>query len=240
MLKGNSKCKKIVDLIVKLSFIIIIVGGLASHIVALVIKNTMKVDLNTIFVSALFLIAYILTEKIYQNKFQFIPDIYYYITVLFAYLSVFLGSYLNFYEKIEWWDTMLHFSSGILIGLVSIIVVSLLITYFFAEINTKQKLLVVVIIGMLASLSCAVFWEFYEYFIDAILDWNMQRGIIVDNSLPLDDQILPYLRPSGRLLDTALTDTMQDMALATIGSLIALGIAYWPLKGAITKNNELE
>ncbi len=236
----KSKYKKICDIIVKLSFILIIVGGIISNILAYIIRHDLTIDYSMIFITSLFLLAYIITEKLYKDKLKFIPDIYYYVTVIFAYFAVFLGSYLNFYEMINWWDTMLHFSSGILLGLVSIIIISLIITTFFGEIDNKKKLLIVSIIGMLASLSFAVFWEFYEYMIDLVFDWDMQRGLTIDDTAPLEGQLKPYIRPSGRFIDPALTDTMKDMALATAGALVAVTLAYWPLSKVISRNERIK
>ena len=36
-------------------------------------------------------------------------------TVVFIYLSIYLGSLRNYYERFSYWDTILHFQSGILL-----------------------------------------------------------------------------------------------------------------------------
>ncbi len=179
----------------------------------------------TIFVTLIFLGGYLISKKIYENKLSFIPDSYYYIAMIFAYLALFLGSYLNFYEKITWWDTMLHFASGILLGLLSIIIVSYIISHRFATYKSKRDIIILICIGVLLSMSIAVFWEFYEYTYDYIVDGNMQRSVIVEDSSTFDAS--PYLRPSGRFVDPGLQDTIKDQFLATIGAFVAGIYSYY-------------
>lgn len=173
----------------------------------------------TLIVSSIFLGIYIFTRHIFKGKFSHIPDQFYYIAMLFAYFSTYLGSYLNFYEAFSWWDDALHFSSGILIGLLSIIIVSYTIGNRFGKYKTKGDIIFLIIIGGLLSLSVAVFWEFYEFAYDYFVDGNMQRGLIVED---YDIGNVPVvLRPSGRLVGQDLLDTMNDMFLATAGAIIA-------------------
>lgn len=213
----------------------IIIGGFAFVIamsVAAIIYgnitdkfNDLSVLYNNIFITLLFLGVYLLVTRFYNEKLAFIPPSYYYIAMIFAYLAIFLGSYLNFYEYIPWWDTMLHFSSGILLGLLSIILVSYIISNRFGKYKSNRDILIIVCIGVLVSMSIAVFWEFYEISYDYITDGNMQRSLIIEN--PSEFDVESYLRPSGRFVDPGLMDTMKDQFLATAGALIAGVYSYF-------------
>ncbi len=214
----KSNFAKISNIIILSGFSIILISNIVLAII--IDSNESKSEIyQSIAVSTLFLITYILSKQIYKNRFSIIPETYYYITMLFGFLSVYLGSYLNFYEAIFWWDTMLHFSSGILLGLLSIIIVSFVISNNFGEYKNKRDIITLVVIGVLLSMSLAIFWEFYEFTYDYILDGNMQRGIIIENAENFDPT--PYMRASGRFVDPGLTDTMKDMFLATTGAFIA-------------------
>ncbi len=207
-----------------------IIGAFSLAIILLIASITFNVYTNnkdaniseqvvTLIVSTLFLITYIFTRHIFKDKFSYIPDQYYYIAMLFAYFSTYLGSYLNFYEAFSWWDDALHFSSGILIGLFSIILVSYTIGNRFGKYKTKSDIVFLIIIGGLLSLSVAVFWEFYEFSYDHFTDGNMQRGLIVEDYNIENSGVV--LRESGRLVGDDLRDTMNDMFLATAGAFIA-------------------
>lgn len=175
-------------------------------------------------VSILFLMLYILGRKFYAEHLNTLPQLYYYITMLFTVLSVYLGSYLDFYEKFIWWDAMLHFVSGILLGLFSIIIVSFFVRKRFGRTRTRGDILTLVIIGVLVSISVSVFWEFYEYLYDYIADGNMQTSVIIKDVENYD--FSKHIRKSGRFVDPGLTDTMKDQFLAVVGSIIAGFYSY--------------
>ncbi len=207
-----------------------IIGAFSLAIILIIVSmiyniSTNNEDVNiaeqvvTLIVSTLFLGIYILTRHIFKDKFSYIPDQYYYIAMIFAYFSTYLGSYLNFYEAFGWWDDALHFSSGVLIGLLSIIVVSYTIGNRFGKYKSKGDIIFLIIIGGLLSLSVAVFWEFYEFSYDHFMDGNMQRGLIVESYDISQEDIV--LRESGRYVGADLLDTMNDMFLATAGAVIA-------------------
>ncbi len=232
MEKEISKFGKFSNRFIIGAFSLVIVLLIASISYNLITKNA---DSNTaeqvvtLIISSLFLATYILTRHIFKDKFYFIPDQYYYIAMLFAYFATYLGSYLNFYEAFSWWDDALHFTSGILIGLFSIILVSFTIGNRFGKYKSKGDIVYLIVIGVLLSLSVAVFWEFYEFSFDYIADGNMQRGTIVETKNIADADVL--MRESGRIVGLDLMDTMNDMFLATSGAIIAGIYSYFHFAG---------
>ncbi len=195
-------------------------------------------NLNITIVSLFFIIAYKLFNKIYKQKLSYIQPIYFYVTMFFGYLSLFLGSFLNFYEKFEWWDTLLHFSSGILIGFVCIVLVAVFIARLFDHVDSKHDIIFIICVGILSSMAFAIFWEFYEFAFDYFADGNMQRSIIIDSTKSLESQLAQHIRPSGRFIDPGLKDTIKDMFLATVGAFIAGAIAYPMLNKSLRENIE--
>lgn len=229
--KKETAISKYSNMIIIGTFSFVIILSLILNFYGLFVKGQMIVGFDVTLVTILFLVFYVKTKKLFHDKFSFLSPNYYYITMFFAFLAVFLGSYLNFYEMIPWWDTMLHFSSGILLGLVSIIAVTAFIIKNFDDIDSQIDIVFIVVVGILVSISYAVFWEFYEFCYDYIVfGGNMQRSIIVNLELPMEsqfDQLSPYIRASGRYIDEGLMDTMKDMFLATIGAMIAGVYAYF-------------
>ncbi len=228
MENNNSKFGKISNRFIISAFslaIVLIIISIAYNIYTNNQDANISEQVVTLIVSTLFLSIYVFTRHIFKGKFSYIPDQFYYIAMIFAYFSTYLGSYLNFYEAFTWWDDALHLSSGVLIGLFSIIVVSYVIGHRFGKYKTKSDILFLIITGCLLSLSAAILWEFYEFSYDYIVDGNMQRGVIVEdiNNFNLEEN----MRPSGRIVGQDLKDTMNDMFLATIGALIAGIYSYY-------------
>ncbi len=182
---------------------------------------------SLIIADIIFILLFHYTEKLYHNKITFIPQSYYYVAMLFAFFSTYLGSLQNYYERFDWWDNVLHLTSGVLIGFLSIVLVNLVLDNYIDHFPNKQDLLVIVVVGVLCAISVGVFWEFYEYAFDYLADGNMQRSIYFtgDNA----NQFMQYVRPSGRFIDPGLSDTMYDLFLATVGAIFAGVVSYLQL-----------
>lgn len=118
--------------------------------------------------------------------------------VTFVFLSVFLGSLYNYYEKFALWDGILHFQSGLLLGTVGFLVIYLL--------NSGNKKKLVMSAGFVAffavcfSLAMSVFWEIFEYAADTWFGYTMQ--------------------------ESGLPDTMSDLVINGIGAIIVAILGY--------------
>lgn len=118
--------------------------------------------------------------------------------VTFVFTTLFLGSLQDYYEKFALWDGVLHFQSGILLGIVGFVLV-----YTLNEQSTKKIYLSPGFISFFAvtfSLAVSVVWEIYEYTFDILLGYNMQ--------------------------ESGLPDTMGDMIVNAIGALIVGLLGY--------------
>ena len=118
---------------------------------------------------------------------------------LFIFAAQVLGEMRGFYDKFPWWDTMLHMTSGIILGLVGFLFVYLLNEKGDANVNLSPVL--VVIFAFCFAITMGVFWEFFEFGADRLFGYNMQRF-----RMPWED---------------GLVDTMGDLLVDTIGAIIA-------------------
>ncbi len=210
--------KKYSDKILKGGFSLIIFTILITNAITFVLGRGFH-TIDTLVMTILFLTAYLYSEKLFINKASMVPPSFFYISMIFGFFSTFLGSYLNFYELFEFWDDLLHFISGILLGILCIIIITYVITKRFGVISRPIDILAMVVFGVLISISIAVFWEFYEFAFDYLFDGNMQRSIIVTDVNSFD--FTPYIRPSGRFMDPGLLDTMGDFLQAVAGAILA-------------------
>lgn len=82
-----------------------------------------------------------------------------------------LGQFMNFYEKVPFWDKCLHFYG------------SFVITYFFYQILTKKSRFWdefpgAVLMAFLLGVFSGVLWEIAEFITDEILPgYNTQKGL---------------------------------------------------------------
>jgi len=118
---------------------------------------------------------------------------------LFIFAAQVLGEMSDFYERIPWWDTMLHTTSGVILGLSGFLFVYLLNEKGDANVNLSPVF--VVVVAFCFALTLGVFWEFFEYGADRLLGYNMQK-----------------FRMPGQ---DGLVDTMQDLIVDAIGALVA-------------------
>lgn len=129
--------------------------------------------------------------------------------VIFIILAQFLGSVVNLYNKVWWYDLFAHFLSGVLTAILSLVVLN-----WFGVYKEKNKwfnfLFIISFTLMVASI-----WEFMEFGADTFFGMNVQHS-----------------------LDTGVRDTMEDMLIAFLGSLI-VSISYL-VENKVKKNGFLK
>lgn len=117
---------------------------------------------------------------------------------IFIFATQWLGTYLRFYDFFVWWDIMLHFTSGILLGYVGVLFMFCIDKENMQKNNIKLSILM--LFAFLTSVSGAVFWEIIEFLSDTFLGSNTQLG--------------------------SLQDTMEDMIFGTLGAIVFIIYLY--------------
>jgi len=157
-----------------------------------------NMEFESAFLTALIFVG-ILIPSLLNKKFNFsIPfEIDVFIGV-FVYLTLFLGSLNDYYEKFHWWDKVLHFKSGFLLGILGFSVIYILNYNKVKKINLSPGF--ISFFSVCFSLSISVVWEIYEYVMDTYFGYTMQAG--------------------------GLKDTMGDLVVNGVGAIIVATIAY--------------
>lgn len=156
------------------------------------------------------------TSYIEKNRKINIPDVLEVVITLFIYAGIFLSNQFNLYYKFWWWDDLLHFFSGIIIGFIGFIVIYLINHNYSMDISP----LLVAFFTFTFAVTLGVFWEIGEFALDALLGHDHQKW-----GLPPDSFLLgkPY-QGSG------LRDTMSDLIVDCLGALITSFITYFAYK----------
>lgn len=108
--------------------------------------------------------------------------------LVFIFIAEVLGSVIHFYDYISWYDSFVHYISGILTALLGLILL-----VYFDKYSTKSlafNILFIISITLMVA-SC---WELFEFASDNIFGYNAQR-----------------------VIETGVTDTMKDIICALLG-----------------------
>lgn len=107
-----------------------------------------------------------------------------FIFLIYIFLAQFLGEIGDFFNKVSFWDTMLHLLSAFYFTLIGYIIVYL--TVYKKETEKQVSLLFASLFAFSFSNTIGIFWEIFEYLVDIIFDFNMQKSGLVDT---MDDLI---------------------------------------------------
>src|SRR4051812_2076212 len=132
-----------------------------------------------------------------------LPPEFQLVAAAFIFLSLFLGSALDFYYRFWWWDLILHAASGFLLGIIGFLALYVL--------NQTDRLPAGMtpafrcFFGVTFAVTLGVLWEIFEFVMDSA--WpglNMQSN------------------------ETGVRDTMVDLIVDTAGAVVigVMGYAY--------------
>ncbi|WP_299832197.1 hypothetical protein [uncultured Roseobacter sp.] len=117
-------------------------------------------------------------------------------TTLFFFASIFLGEAFDFYERLWWWDLALHGFSAIGFGLIGFLFVFML----FEGDRFAAPPSAIAFVTFCVAMTIGAIWEIFEFGMDQIFGLNMQKS--------------------------GLLDTMGDLMINAVGSLIASVTGY--------------
>lgn len=132
-----------------------------------------------------------------EHKYKIkLPIDYVFVLVAFIYMSMFLGSVYEAYERIFWWDVMLHITSGIVLSFAAYLI--LYIMHMNKRLMTTPFLIALLTFSF--GLAFGAVWEIFEFTMDSVFATNMQRN--------------------------GLDDTMWDLIVDGAGALLVALIGY--------------
>jgi uncharacterized membrane protein YjdF len=148
---------------------------------------TLSKILTVLCILPLIMVPYLLDKiKVYHMD-EFLILFYY----LFLLLALVMGSVLNFYYKIWWFDLFAHFISGFMTSIIAFILLK-----ENKLVNKKYKWFGFLFILMFV-VSIAAFWEYFEFVCDKLFHGNAQW------------------------VETGVDDTMTDMLIASFAGLLS-------------------
>jgi len=144
---------------------------------------------------ALVLIATFLIDYI-NKKHHKISSLITSMIYTYCLFSLVIGNMWDFYDKLEWWDLLMHILSGVILGTIGNIILD--------KKKGEVKLPIMVRFLFIVGIACigGVVWEMYEF--------------IIDSLFKLDTQLVKTY---------GISDTMWDLILDFIGG-VGVGIFF--------------
>ena len=174
-----------------------------------------RADYSLMLVQCLLGVIVMHIPTLLAKKFRFhLPMLLYSLYIVFLYCAIFLGEIRSFYYLVPHWDVILHSMSSFMAGLFGVMVIQILNRD--EHIVFKLSPFFVAMFSFCFAVAIGSVWEIYEFSFDGLLGLNMQKFLLADGT-PL----------VGR---AALTDTMKDIIVDTIGAFLASCIGYFAVK----------
>ena len=214
-------------------------------VIAMMILQLMNRNYENVFLCVLTLVLLVAPSFIQITFKVELPTLLEIIILVFIFSAEILGEISEFYLMFPFWDTVLHTLNGFLMAAIGFSMVDLL----NRSENVKFDLspLFLAIVAFCFSMTIGVLWEFFEFGMDQIAGYDMQKDTVVHmiRSVTLDPEgrNVPYVisgitetAVNGAelgYLDIGLIDTMQDLIVNFIGAFIfsIIGFLYVKNRG---------
>ena len=223
---------------------------LRLSVIGVMIAQFLNGNFENVLLCVLTLFLFIL-PSLFERKLHIdLPDTLEIIILLFIYAAEILGEIRSFYITFEYWDTMLHTMNGFLCAAIGFALVDILNRSERVSLNLSPFF--VAIVAFCFSMTIGVLWEFFEFFMDHVVLFDMQKDTVIHtiSTVNLDpnqgthavvirdiqDVILVLGDGStralglGGYLDVGIIDTMQDLFVNFIGAVVFSTIGYFYVK----------
>lgn len=152
-----------------------------SLLVATLIFNIIFQNGNKIFRIVLAAAAILIMKVLFTVTFLKKSKASYTASLIFIFLAMYLGNVFDFYQLISIYDKILHFSSGIIIGVVGLIIYAHFTKEYMKKLNPHFMILFIFIFCV-ALAGC---WEIWEFTGDRLFGFNSQNNSLIDTMMDI-------------------------------------------------------
>ncbi len=225
--------------------VVIVYVLLRIIVFAVMILQFFNRNYENVFLCILTLVLFMIPSFVERRLKVDIPSTLEIIILVFIFSAEILGEISAYYTRYKGWDTALHTVTGFLMAAIGFSLVEIL--------NRSSKKVslspfFVCIFSLSFSMLIGVVWEFFECTADYLLFTDMQKDTVVNaiHSVSLDPENLNRVfhvwnigdvvingeaLALGGYLDIGLYDTMKDLAVTFLGSIIFSFFGYFYLTG---------
>ena len=227
----------------KSSFLVYVV--LRALVILCMVLQIFNQNYENVFLCALVLILFMVPSILQMELKIELPTTLEIIILLFIFAAEILGEIQEYYIKFPSWDTVLHTLNGFLMAAIGFSLVDVL--------NRDEKIkfelspVFMSIVAFCFSMSVGVLWEFFEFGMDNLLKFDMQKDTIIHsvssvmlnpngaNKVVMVNGINDVIVNGqswglGGYLDIGLYDTMFDLIVNFVGAVVFSVIGYFYIK----------
>lgn len=227
----------------KSSFVVYFI--LRLLVIAVLILQIFNRNYENVFLCILTLLLLVIPSFVQVTMKIELPTTLEIIILVFIFAAEILGEIREFYIVFPFWDTVLHTLNGFLAAAIGFSLVDLL--------NRSEKMvfklspLFTAIVAFCFSMTIGVIWEFFEFGMDQLLGYDMQKDTVIHTirSVMLDPSggnhvtVIPHIKDVvvqghnlglGGYLDIGLIDTMKDLMVNFAGAVLFSIIGYLYVK----------
>ena len=169
----------------KLAIVLVIILGIIViiSIVNYALLGDLKYLLRSLLALVCLTIPFLITI-IANKKSILLPSRFQEITLIFLFLTQYLGEVKKFYLKIWWWDLLIH----IIFGIYSVIIALHFIRGIIIKDHKATKERFKILISLFAfsfSVAMGTLWEMFEYVGDYLVGSSMIKGGLDDTATDL-------------------------------------------------------
>lgn len=220
-------------------------------VILVMIRQIFTASWNNVFLCIFTLILF-LVPVVIDRKFNIkLPNTLETIILLFIFSAEILGEINEFYLKIAHWDTVLHTLNGFLCAAIGFSMIDIL--------NRKEVFhstlspVFVALVAFCFSMTVGVLWEFFEFGMDKVFKYDMQKDTMLSTIATVDlqpegknipvvidniEKTIVYSKDkngnevvtelNGGYLDIGINDTMKDLIVNFIGAVVfsIIGLLY--------------
>ncbi|MFR9272721.1 MAG: hypothetical protein ACLVO2_09465 [Clostridia bacterium] len=218
---------------------------LRALVVLIMILQILNGNYENVFLCILTLLLLIIPSLVQVNLKIELPTALEIIILLFIFAAEILGEIQSYYIIFPGWDTLLHTLNGFLMAAIGFALVDILNRN--ERFSFKLSPVFVAIVAFCFSMTIGVIWEFFEFGMDQIFRFDMQKDTIVHtiSSVMLDPagrnhpEVIRNITDIsingeslglGGYLDIGLIDTMKDLLVNFVGAVLFSIIGYFYVK----------
>lgn len=227
----------------KSSFVVYFV--LRLLVIVMMVLQLLNRNYENVFLCALTLLLLVIPSFVQVTFKVELPTTLEIIILLFIFATEILGEISEFYLMFPFWDTVLHTMNGFLAAAIGFSLVDLLNRSERTVFNLSPFF--TAIVAFCFSMTIGVLWEFFEFGMDLIGGYDMQKDTVIHmiRSVTLDPagRNVPYVLDGitetavngkelglGGYLDIGLIDTMEDLIVNFIGAFLFSVIGFFYVK----------
>ena len=205
-------------------------------------------NFENVFLCILTLVLFTLPTVIERRVRIDLPDTLEIIILLFIFSAEILGEIQAYYTYFHGWDTMLHTLNGFLCAAIGFSLVDLFNRNERFSLSLSPVFMAIV--AFCFSMTIGVIWEFFEFGMDQLFGFDMQKDAIVhsissvmldpthtNHAIRINDITQVTVNGQdlglGGYLDIGLIDTMEDLVVNFIGAVVfsVFGFLYVKNRG---------